>query len=821
MSLTPRLRFLALASAFAFTSVSRAAGLGHVRFVVTDPVTQRPIAGTVRVTDANGRVQTLPTRKFSIGETSALNVLAWSVGSDAGDSTRVTIPAGTTVTLVQRDQVPTKEIVIHVTASRIVPNKAPVSAASTSRDRTELQKFNNTAQADAKQMTKGQAGVAEDSGGQAHVRGEHGDISYVVDGVPLPDTLAGRQGTVVVGSTIQNLEIITGGFAPEFGGQVAAVLNVMTLPSQASVRNDANLQAGSFGSLNGDLTSTGSLGKRSSYVIDLNASRSRNYQEPPQPDRQEAHNEGQTQSAFLRFRSAPNSRDGFSFSLSGNPADIQIANRTGLGSKFRTGGQGYGLFGLRNADGSRPDITADNAGTLGSENISLRSQQDAGMDINERDVTNFGTLSYTRKVSDRDRAQLSLTLLHSGQDLTNNNPSIDPSALPVDNSIEYNPTARRNIHHLQLTGSYAARRGPHQYKFGFLADRQSGVEAYRIEAASQLALDAIAAIAPELAPAGSASSDLDVNGNPVYTATGPTPTRQVVRTGTYAAGYAQDTLRTGRLTTNYGVRLDHFYQHQNLGQSDVDKLEWCPRVNFQYELDRTTRLSLAYNHLLNTPPLAQGASLGAVIQPETLDQFDAALSKQIAARQHISVAYYYKQIKNQIDLGLLIPGSQIGLYSAVSLERAGVHGIEFSYDLGSFKGVGWDAYVNYSYSSAKPWGTSNTGEAVDAYNDHDQRQTLGLGAAYTWPSGVTMAVTYQLGSGLASSVIPPSVDRTPRDQVDLRLSSGERFLHGRGGLSVDVENVMDSRKVINFQSEFSGTRFQQGRRVMFSVFGRI
>ena len=40
---------------------------------------------------------------------------------------------------------------------------------------------------------------------------------------------------------------------------------------------------------------------------------------------------------------------------------------------------------------------------------------------------------------------------------------------------------------------------------------------------------------------------------------------------------------------------------------------------------------------------------------------------------------------NQVDTGLMIPGSQIGLYSAVNLQYGAVHGLEFAYELAAPK----------------------------------------------------------------------------------------------------------------------------------------
>lgn len=182
----------------------------------------------------------------------------------------------------------------------------------------------------------------------------------------------------------------------------------------------------------------------------------------------------------------------------------------------------------------------------------------------------------------------------------------------------------------------------------------------------------------------------------------------------------------------------------------------------------------------------------------------------------MKVAYYVKQIRNQVDTGLLIPGSQIGLYSAVNFQFGGVHGIEFSYEITPPKAVGFDAFLNYTYSIARPNGIDNTGVPVPGFNDHDQRNTIAFGFGYTWKAGPNLAVLINHGSGLASSPVPPSTLRVPRTQVDLHFGSGKRLLHGNGTLSLDVLNLFDDRAVINFQSAFSGTRFQPARRVIFS-----
>ncbi len=798
----PSLSLLALAAVCSSASAAR------VRFVVVDARGNQIRDAFVRIANNTGLVPAL-----EVGSGKAIDIRSWCV-SDKADQTLL-IKLGETLMMQDQGQTPVRDIYITVQSSRL---KRPSNDTTngTTKGKADIGKFGGQPGGDVKNVAKSTAGVAEDSAGQLHVRGEHTEISYVVDGIPLPDTLSGRQGAIVVPSTIQSVDILLGGFAPEFGGQTAAILDITTLPRAKKASNDFLIDYGTFSTINADFTAVGPIGERFGYVFDLAGNRTNAVQEPQQPDIQTAHNSGWDENVFGKFTFQASPRDRLAFTMSLNPDHSQIGNRTGLPDRFYADGQGYGFLGMRNRDGTRPDAET---GGLGSDPMLLSSQQLDGMDINQREQNEFATLSWRHQVNDKTVGQLGFVVLHSGQDVTNNNPAVDILNLPVDSSIEYNPAAFKNIHHVQLSGSISQSQGSHTLKAGFLLDKQSGNESYQIIPASQLALDALAASAPNLAPVGHVTGDTDVNGNPVYVADSATsPTLHVKRDGHYYALYALDTWKAGkRFTVNYGLRGDWFRQAQDLGQPIVDTFKLSPRLNFGYELGRSTLLRASYNRLFNTPPLAQGAIIGQPLQPPIVDQFDLGVEKQVSKYQSVKLAYYYKQIQNQIDVGLLIPGSEIGLYTGVNLEHGGVHGLEFSYDISAPKGVGWDGYLNYTLSAAKPKGVDNTGVEVGEFNDHDQRHTAGLGLAYTLKNGASAAATISYGSGLASSVLPPSENRTARTQVDFSLNSGPKLFRGAGGLGLQVFNVFDSRQVINFQSAFSGTRFQQGRRVLVSA----
>ena len=135
----------------------------------------------------------------------------------------------------------------------------------------------------------------------------------------------------------------------------------------------------------------------------------------------------------------------------------------------------------------------------------------------------------------------------------------------------------------------------------------------------------------------------------------------------------------------------------------------------------------------------------------------------------------------------------------------------------------------YTYSVAKPGGLNEVGTPAPTINDHNQYDTLTTGVNYTWRSQAYVSTTLYFGSGEASSSLGPvgpigpdgaptlnNGATTPRTQVDLRLASSPKML-GIAGLQLDVINVFNSLAVDNFNSGFSGTRFQQARTFLLSM----
>lgn len=845
-------------TALVFALPAHADVVGRLHIVVKNVDTAKPVPDTtITLKDPTGtRATTVLTPDAATGELTtdplenhAFDITVAAPGFNA-ETRSVTVVSDTTSDVVF-DLEP-EEKTIRVTGDRSLLRPRQ-TANSTVRTQDFIQKFPATIS--NPQQLQGiiatAPGVALDSNNQAHVRGEHTQTSLYIGGFQLGGALVGRFGPLIAPDALQSADVQTGAYAPEYGSETAAIVNTTVRRGTIDRKFSLSAGGGEFGTAQGFFSFSGQGGapvagsnpapgvkpeRKFAYFLNATARRTNNALEPPQPQDQTAHNRANAESLLGRFDYTPTQKDVFTLTLNAAPAKTQIANRSGLPNRYAGVGQGYGYGGaVSQADAQNlvgtGGYTASNIG---------QTQQGVGQDVNQKDNNQFGVLQYRRTFNDRLSGLLSLGGARSKLDVNNNNPSLYQS-LPSDgfasrqnDPVEFSPTINRSGKHGQLEGNLTYALEKHTVKFGLSTDQQRGNESYNLIPGSQAALNALYDRAPELAPAGTPQVDangapaLDANGKQIYNLTpgATSPTVNINRKGYYRAAYVQDTWRvTSKFTANYGVRYDSFQRRENVtgtansnNSTELKKNFLGPRVNLSYALQPSVVARASYNRLFIQPPLSEGGTIGAQIQPETLNQYETSIEKQVRSNQSLKLAYYYKQIRNQLDIALLVPGSQIGVYSAVNLANDGVHGIELSYNLNPRGGVGLGSYFSLARAVARYNDNGDIG-----FNDHDQRYTAAGGLNYALKSGALAGVNVFYGSGTASSGIGDggqfgfSGRRQNRTRVDARLSTGPRLLRGRGGVTLDVENVFNDRSLINFNSDFSGTRFQQGRRIVLSA----
>jgi outer membrane receptor protein involved in Fe transport/F0F1-type ATP synthase membrane subunit c/vacuolar-type H+-ATPase subunit K len=548
--------------------------------------------------------------------------------------------------------------------------------------------------------------------------------------------------------------------------------------------------------------------------------------------------------------------------------------RAGGAQPFPGTGQGYGFAGLQDADQN------DTSGTpLASQRAAGQLQyQVENHNIAAIQYRTKSTPLYRSGVfaGYRSEALFQIGGGSSETELRDRSPQGDVRNLEADNSIDYKPQTKQSYDSLSVQADLLLRANDHTFKFGGQYDDLSGAERYQFRPGSQRALDALYAFQtrynlPTLVPPGTpTSAGYQVTQAPNVGA--PVPTLRVTTSSSYGALYVQDTWRfNSPLTINYGFRYDFYRQSANSRSSldgtssnagSVSENEFSPRLNIAFVLPSRgplgflaktpTVLRAAYNRTFQRPTTAQGSFYGGLARPEVADVYDISLERQIDLRQTVRLGVYTKDIDNYLDTtGVLFapfagpalqPGFQFSTGAArwFNYPKANAYGYEVSYQYIPGDRLKKDgtvrvlpngrvdrdpiaAYLVLSGNTVKPRFTGpfdSLGRFQPVNVDHDQQTTVDTGFSYTLADGTSAGLSLYYGSGLFSSIIPGRAGRDSVLEVNLRASTRPTFFRNAFGLEFAVENVLNGKGRYAFGDPYSGTRFQQGRRVMVSVFGR-
>jgi hypothetical protein len=82
--------------------------------------------------------------------------------------------------------------------------------------------------------------------GEVHIRGQHGEFTYYIDGAPIPLGVFGGLNEVVDPKVIERATFLTGGFPAEYGGQMAAVVDVQNRVPTGNFHLDFSTYGGTY-----------------------------------------------------------------------------------------------------------------------------------------------------------------------------------------------------------------------------------------------------------------------------------------------------------------------------------------------------------------------------------------------------------------------------------------------------------------------------------------------------------------------------------------------------------------------------------------------
>ena len=105
------------------------------------------------------------------------------------------------------------------------------------------------------------AGAARAPTGEVHIRGQHAEYTYYIDGVPVPSGISGSLNELFDPEVVNQITFQTGGWDAEYGNKNAAVVNVATKIPAGGFHLDASTYAGSFASSGQSLNLSTNVGR--------------------------------------------------------------------------------------------------------------------------------------------------------------------------------------------------------------------------------------------------------------------------------------------------------------------------------------------------------------------------------------------------------------------------------------------------------------------------------------------------------------------------------------------------------------------------------
>jgi outer membrane receptor protein involved in Fe transport len=564
-------------------------------------------------------------------------------------------------------------------------------------------------------------GVVQDSYGGLHVRGDHANLQYRINGVIIPESIAGF-GQALDARTVQNVKLLDGALPAQYGLRTAAVVDITTRSGhQLGDGGSVGITGGSFGMLNPNASLWGS-NDRWSWFFTANYLESDVGVENPTASRKPIHDHTNQVKGFgdVSYLIDDDTRLSLLFGVSNNR--FEIPNNPGQSPQF-----GY---------------------------LDTVDFDSALLDERQRENTRFGVLSLQGKLGATDY-QVALGQRYSSLEFI-------PDLI---GDLMFNGVAStidRSNRASTLQADFATPLSTtHTLRYGIYGSFErapSSNDAY---------------VFPTDADGNQAST------TPILIADG---NRLTARTW---SAYLQDEWSLGdRLTVNYGLRGDRYQAFRSESQlsprlglvyqaTDSTVLHagysryFTPPATEAITTTNIARFEGTTNAL---PDNGDNTPLS-----ERSDYFDVGVQQQFGPLT-LGLDTYYRKVQRLQDEGQF--GAAL-VYSTFNYARGRIKGAEFTanYDSGPFS-----AYFNLAASRAigsrvitsqYNFDPDDLAYVADHYIflDHDQAYSSSGGFSYALSGTTRVGANYLFGSGLRKDgAVPNGASLPAYFQLDLSLA---------------------------------------------------
>ena len=650
--------------------------------------------------------------------------------------------ASTTVTLAAQEA-----LEIQIAAERLNQARnglSPKTGGSVSHfEATDIENLPQGDNTPLNQVLLQAPGVVNDSYGQLHVRGDHGNMQYRINGVILPEGIGGF-GQALDTRFAQQIDLLTGALPAQYGYRTAGVIEINT-KSKFEAGGNVDLYGGSNGTVNPSFE-YGNTNGNLSYFFNGSYLTNNIGIENPTSSTNPLHDRTDQYKGFGYLSYLLNSTTKLSFMFGSYDGKFQIPNNSG----------------------QTPDPS--NLGILGQ--LGLAGYNSATLNDQQREVNRFAVSTLQSSLSDSFDYQVSLFTRYSS---THYLPDIIGN-LVFNNGVAEDVFRSSSSTGIQADGSYRLN-DTHTLRMGFFGSSEN------IESNNSFT------VFP-------ANPGPNVSGA-AYTITDNNP-----KNGNALMGvYLQDEWKaTGKLTVNYGARFDHVNAY-------VNEQQFSPRLGAIYKASDQTTWHAGYSRYFTPPPteLVSSTTLAlfnnttnaqtgqnSPVKSERANYLDAGVTHQLTPTISLGMDTFYKQTQNLIDEGQFGPALLLTPYN---YEQGKIYGVELT---GNYKTGNFSGYANLArtvslgkniISSQYLFDQATLNYAANNWVnvDHEQALTISTGGSYLLSGGTRLNSDLIYESGLRNGFA--NTGSLPSYTV-LNLGASRK-------MSLDGMGLVEARLVVN------------------------
>ena len=591
--------------------------------------------------------------------------------------------------------------------------------------------------------------VVQDSFGQLHVRGDHNDLQYRLNGVILPEGISVFSQTLSP-RLISSLSLITGARPAEYGLRTAGIIDLTTNSGLLQPGGAVSVYGGSFGTFEPAVEYGGSSGNLTYYAA-LDYKQDNAGIESPDGSTNPLHDHTRQLHGFGYFENIIDQNNRVSLILGTSDDSFQIPNQRGLQPTSGLVVNGQSAFLSDNLNDSQHEAAQ----------YAIVSWQHSE-----------GALNWQTSLSAR------YTTLHFAPDLLGD---------LLYNGIGQDAWKSDTAFGWQTDGSYKVN-DAHTVRAGFYLQHDHA----RSNTTSQvLPLDPVTGLqttdVPEaIVDNGTQSQSLE-------------------------SVYLQDEWQVLQpFTINYGLRFDRYSAYSSGSQLSprvnfVWKVTEDTTVHGGYSRYFTPPPfeligSETLTKFLNTSALPPGSvTLDTSPIAERANYYDFGVQQKLLDKTlTLGVDSFYRQAQHLIDEGQF--GAPI-ILTPFNYRYGLIGGVEFTanYSVQDFSAYG---SVSFQAAHGKQWESSQFNFSPDDFAylqdnyihlDHEGRVAASGGVSYRW-MGTQFSADFLFGTGLRESIVHPNDDHVPSyTQVNLGVTHAFQ-MGGRGPLTArfDIINAFDT-----------------------------